>query len=233
MRQIWKFGLIPVFAALLTAAYRPSWKNTPIPQWSDDDAKQLLADSPWVKKVQLDRVRDLSKFERRDGGDLEAGIGPTVGLEGLLGYVGDVREVRALQRAQTRAELGKVLVRWESAFPVRAAESKTGETNVPAWQGDYYAIAVYGVPRPFRWNLANELKGVAFLKRDRRKDLKPSRVVIVPKDDGLATYVYLFPRSVEITKKDRSLGFEAQIGRLYIFLNFSPEDMQYQGELQL
>src|SRR5271165_6369027 len=114
MRRISKFGLIPLSAALLTAtAFNPSWRDSPVPQWSEEDAKQLLTDSPWVKKVQLDKVRDLSKFERRDGGDWEAGIGPTVGLAGLLGLFGSWGDVRALERARTRADLGKVMVRWE------------------------------------------------------------------------------------------------------------------------
>jgi hypothetical protein len=232
MRRISKFGLIPLFAALLTA-YSPSWKNTPVPQWGEEEAKQLLADSPWVKQVQLDKVRDLSKFERRDGGDWEAGIGPTVELSALLGFFGDWREALASERLRIRGNLGKATVRWESAFPVRAAESKIGETATPAWNGDYYAIAVYDLPRPSRWNLANELKGVSFLKRDKRKDLNPARVVVLPKADGLATYVYLFPRSIEITQRDRSLGFVAQIGRLFVYMNFFPEDMQLQGKLQL
>jgi len=58
-------------------------------------------------------------------------------------------------------------------------------------------------------------------------------VVVVPRPDGLETFVYLFPRSIEITKKERSLAFVAQIGRLFVYLNFFPEDMQLQGELQL
>lgn len=232
MPRIWKFSLIPLFGSLLMAAYFQSWKNTPVPQWTAQDATELLSGSPWVKKVQLDQVRNLSKFERRDGGDWEAGIGPSVGLSGT-GLFGPLREAAALARAHARKNLGTVMVRWESASPVRLAESKIGETGVPVWQGDYYAIAVYDIPQPFRWNLANQLKGVAFLKRDTKKDLKPSRVEVFPKEDGLMTVVYLFPRSIEITKKDRSLGFVAQIGRLFIYQNFFPEDMQIQGELQL
>jgi hypothetical protein len=232
MRQILKFSLIPLFGVLLTAAYIPSWKNTPVPQWTEQDATELLSDSPWVKKVQLDQVRNLSKFERRDGGDWEAGIGPSVGLSGT-GLFGSLREAVALARAHARRDLGSVMVRWESASPVRLAESKIRQADVPAWQGDYYAIAVYDIPRPFGWNLANQLKGVAFLKRDKKKDLRPSRVEVFPKEDGLMTVVYLFPRSIEITKKDRSVGFVAQIGRLFVYQNFFPEDMQVQGELQL
>jgi hypothetical protein len=209
-----------------------SWKNTPVSQWNDADARQLLADSPWVKKVHLDKVRDLSPFERRDGGDWEAGIGTGFGLD-ALGFSADWRDIRALEYAHARAGLGTVVVRWESALPVRAAKSKVGEAGLPGGLEDYYAIAIHGLRRPFRWNLANELKGVAFLKRDKKKDLKPARVVLLPEADGLATFVYLFPRSAEITKKDLSLGFAAQIGRLFVSVNFFPEDMQLQGERQL
>jgi len=97
----------------------------------------------------------------------------------------------------------------------------------------YYAIAVHDVNLPFRWNIENQLKGVSYLRRDMKKDLKPFRVVILPEADRLATIVYLFPRSVEIGKKDRSLGFLAQIGRLFIYVNFVPGDMQIRGEPQL
>jgi len=233
MRGISRLSFIPLLAALLMAAATPSWQKTPVPQWSQEDAKQLLTDSPWVKKVQLDQVRNLSKFERRDGGDWEAGIGPSVGLAGT-GLFGPWRESEALERAHTRARLGSVVVRWESALPVRAAESKVGETGVPLWQGDYYAIAIYDIARPsFRYNLASELKQVAFLRRDKKKDVKPARVIVLLKEEGLMTVVYLFPRSIDITKDDHNLTFVAQVVRLYVYQNFFPDDMQIQGQLQL
>jgi hypothetical protein len=215
-----------------SAVAHPAWNDTPIPQWSEADAKQLLADSPWTRNVQLDIVRNLSPFERRDGGDLEAGI-PTGYGRATAGLLADWREVEALEHARALESLGTVTVRWESALPVRAAAKKVGETSVPGWVGDYYAIAVHNVQLPFRWNIENQLKGVAYLKRDRRKDAKPFRVVVLPEGDRLATIVYLFPRSIEITKKDSRLGFAAQIGRLFVYVNFMPEDMRIEGNLQL
>jgi hypothetical protein len=233
MRRISKFGFIPLTAALLTAtAFDPSWRDSPVPQWSDDDARQLLAGSPWVKKVHLDKVRNLSPFERRDGGDWEAGIPSGIGFA-ELGLFADWRDIEAVEHAYAVANLGTVTVRWESALPVRAAESKLGEMDVSGGLNDYYAIAVYDLRPPFRWNLAKELRGVAFLKRDNKKDMKPSRVLVVPRAKGLATLVYLFPRAVEITKKDRSLLFVAQVGRLFISTNFIPDEMWLQGQLQL
>ena len=227
------FAAVALMGAQLGTQLDPSWKIKSIPQWDQQDAKTVLAESPWVKMVKLDKVRDLSVFERRDGGDWDAGVGPDVGLAGT-GIFGTYKEILARQRAHERRDLGSVVVRWESALPIRAAEVKVGEIGAPAWEGDYYAIAVYDVPPPFRWNLANELKGVAYLQRDKKKDLKPSRVQMLRHDDtGLATVVYLFPRSAEITKKDHNVRFMAQIGRLFVSQFFFPEDMQYQGQPEL
>jgi hypothetical protein len=213
-------------------SWPPSWINAPVPQWSEENAKQLLTDSPWVKTVHLDVVRNLSLFERRDGGDWDSGIGTGFGMA-ATGIFGDWREAQALEHAYARSTLGTVMVRWESALPVRASESKTGEFDVPGWVGDYYAIAVRHIRRPFAIaNPSKQLKGVAYLKRDMKKDLKPFRVLTLPEADGLATFVYLFPRSAEV-KKEGNVGFVAQIGRLFVAANFVPEDMKIQGEPQL
>jgi hypothetical protein len=217
----------------------PSWKEKPIPQWDDQDAKQILAESPWVSSVKLERVRDLSVFARRDGGNWDAGISPygglaSSGLIGLLAAFDPNAEALAKELAQRlQSDLGNVMVRWESALPIRAAELKAGATGLPAWQGDYYAIAVYDVAPPFRWNLANELKDIAFLKRDKKKDLKPSRVEIQRHDNGLMTVVYLFPRSAEITRKDSNVRFVAQIGRMFVSQFFFPGEMEFQGKPEL
>ena len=224
--------LLAVAAVTVLTADDPSWKNKPIAQWDDTDAKQVLADSPWVKNVMLERVRDLSVAERRDSGDWEAGTGRGVGLAGT-GLLGPSRAAAAIARAHAHPDPGTVVIRWESALPVRAAEVKAGEMDIPAWAGDYYAIAVYNVPPPFRWNFARELKGVSFLKRDQKKDRKPSRVLVLRHENGFATIVYLFSRSAEITKKDRKVEFVAQIGRLFVSQFFFPDEMQLQGNPQL
>jgi hypothetical protein len=239
MRAIPRLCLLAIASAVLLSGDDPSWKEKTIPQWDDQDAKQVLAESPWVKSVKLERVRDLSKFERRDGGNMSAGVPPYVGsfwfdLSALSGLFGANSEAVAMEHAlRWQPDLGNVVVRWESALPVRAAERKAGEAGAPVWDGDYYAIAVYDVHPPFRWNLANELKGLAFLKRDKKKDMKPSRVQILPHDNGLVTVVYLFSRSAGITGNDSNVRFMAQIGRLFVSQFFFPEEMQLQGKPEL
>lgn len=162
-----KLCLVPLPAVLLIGA-DSSWKERPIPQWDEKDAKQVLTDSPWVKHVTPQRLRDLSPNECLAAGDWTGCTGKGVGLAGT-GLFGARREAEAIERAHAKPALDPVMVRWESALPVRAAEQKAGETDVPTLNSDGYAIAVYDIPTPKRWNLARELKGIAVLKRDKRR----------------------------------------------------------------
>jgi hypothetical protein len=199
-------------------------------QWSEQDAHELLASSPWVKHVTPQRVRDLSPGERMDGGNLAAGIGKGVGIAGT-GLLGARREAAAIQRAHAKPTPDPVAIRWESD-PVRAAELKAHET-APAVNDAYYAVVVYGIPLPSRWNLAAELKSVAYLKRSGKKDLKPARVRIERREDGLATVAYLFRRSEEITRKDQRIEFVAQLDRLFLAQFFTVGEMSLMGKLEL
>src|ERR1700728_2290545 len=132
MRQI-RFYLYCLGTTLLLArgsfGADPAWESKPAAQWNLDDAIALLTASPWVKIATPQRLPDLSPDERRNGGNMEAGIGKGVGLAGL-GLLGPAREAEAIQRAHAKPAPDGVVVRWESA-PVRAAELKAGE-NAPA-----------------------------------------------------------------------------------------------------
>ncbi|HEY1756456.1 MAG TPA: hypothetical protein VGG72_13730 [Bryobacteraceae bacterium] len=230
MYRTLRLSLFPIAAVLLFA--NASWNAKPISQWDQEDCKQVLTSSPWVKFVMPAYVRDLSPDERVQGGNWEEGRGGGVGLAGL-GIFGPARQAEAIARAHAKPPAGTVAVRWESALPVRTAEEKTGETGAPILDNDHYAIAVYDIAAPTRWNLENELKGIAYLKRNKKKDMKPSRVQVLRQIDGLATVVYFFPRSQEITRKDGWVTFAAQIGRLFVTQAFSVDEMQLQGKLEL
>lgn len=231
MYRILSLCLLPLAAVLLLAA-NPTWRDRPIAQWDQQDGKQILTDSPWVKFAMPQYVRDLSPDERVQGGNFEEGRGGGVGIAGL-GILGKRRQQEAIARAHAKPPAGTVAIRWESALPIRTAEEKTGETGAPLLDNDHYAIAVYDIAVPSRWNLESELKGIAFLKRVKKKDMKPSRVEILRQIDGLSTVVYFFPRSQEITRKDGWITFEAQIGRLFVTQSFSVDEMQLEGKLEL
>lgn len=228
-----RWRLLILIPAIALAA-SPTWKDKSPAKWDADDAKQILADSPWVKHPTPHWLADLSPFQREEGGDLNEGVGKGVGIAGL-GILGSRREAEAIKAAHTKPALGPVTVRWESAVPVRMAEHLVGDKSAPELKGDDYAIAVYDIKTPKKMNTASLLKDAAFLRRPGKKDIKASRAVVLreDEDDDNATIVYLFPRSVEITKRDGPIEFTAQIGRFWVSQFFDTREMQLRGEPQL
>lgn len=223
--------LILPFAVTVLFAADPSWKSKPIAQWDEHDAKQFLVDSPWMKYSRPAALPEQSEASRRQGGVMgggQNGIGVDV-LKQLNPF-----GFGAAKEDDKTSLLPPVPIRWESASPVRAAEEKIG---APTWQdAGSYAIAVYNVPDlegEKLKTLAANLKKKALLKRDVETDLKPSGVVILPEENGLAVVIYLFPRSEEITLNDKRVKLTAQIGRLLITQYFDLEAMQLQGKLEL
>lgn len=235
MHQLRFPWLIPCFTLLLFAT-EPVWKK-PIPGWTEDDARQILANSPWSKTV-VARILPLEgEDQRRDGGTMGRPTG--VGYDGL-----DDKKVRlslpkSLYGTDSTAppvssRVIRLTVRWEGALPIRAAELKAHEP-APASAEDGYGIAVYGVPGTYFGDpkkLGNPLKSLAALKRDGQKDVKPSGVEVYQLESG-AVVVYLFPLTAHITKEDGALQFTALIGRLQVSQTFTLEEMQFQGKLEL
>jgi len=236
------FGLAAAGGVLLVAA-DPVWKTKPSAQWSAEDARQLLTSSPWAREIRAGISRRLSEDELREGGQMgqpkgvgyegvdAPGSGPTFpkSLPGLL--VGDGKP-----SARSQVQATYVRLRWESALPVRLAELKAGETDPPTLEGDGYRIAVYGIPGGYLKGdpkkLGAPLKDEAVLRRDGKKDVKPSSVEAFELSDGWAV-VYLFPFSAEISPKDLQVEFEAHIGRVVVVQPFDLSTMIFQGKLEL
>ena len=76
-------------------------------------------------------------------------------------------------------------------------------------------------------------KKSAMLKREGKKDIKPDRVDVIQRPNGLSAVIYLFPRSDEIRKDDKRIRLTAQIARLYIERDFDTAEMDFQGKLHL
>jgi hypothetical protein len=233
--------------------------DKPVPEWSADDALEILKDSPWVKTVTPAVAQNSNDGpeRRRPGGYGRGGGfgypgGGGIGFPGGgIGYPGGGRrggggypqggnypgngpdDTDSRGRGNPAPTL---TLRWESALPVREAELKTRDVNAPTLEEGYYAIAVYGVPSRMvgadEHRFADQLKGQAALKRDGKKDLKPSGVQLLDREGG-PVIVYLFPRSKEITNQDRRVAFDAKIARLSFTQSFYVEDMVFQGKLEL
>jgi hypothetical protein len=241
MRNVWRqaVGLV-VAAASLTAA-DAVWKSKPAAQWTEEDARQVLAASPWVKEVSAVVTRRLTEDQLREGGQMGQplgvgnegvdpnGSGPKVSLNVFSGAGGDDRSARSLARGIA------LKLRWESALPVRIAEMKSHAVE-PSLEGDGYRIAVYGIPGgPFKGKpeeLGRPLKNLAALQRDGKKDVRPVSAEVFQLESGVAV-VYVFPLSAEISRKDGRVRFEAQIGRIVVAHIFELSEMEFMGKLEL
>jgi hypothetical protein len=214
------------------------WRNKPIASWTEGDAAQVLERSPWAKLTVAGIARRQTEDERRAGGNMGQPTG--VGYDGI-----DDKRVRPIlpqnvfmpaPTAPSKAQVIRLLVRWESALPVRAAELKTREAQPPTLSDDGYEIAVYGVPftdaKGDPLSLAKFFKESAFLKREGKQDVKPLRVEAFELEHSVVV-VYLFPYSAEISKKDSAVEFSALIGRLQVSQTFNVEEMQFMGKLEL
>jgi len=225
-------------APVSAPASKERWRDKPIASWTEGDALQVLQRSPWAKMTVAGIARRQTEDERRAGGNMGQPTG--VGYDGI-----DDKRIRPVlpqnvflpaPTAPSKAQLIRLLVRWESALPVRAAELKAREAQPPTLSDDGYLIAVYGVPftdaKGDPLSLARDFKESAFLKRDGKKDVKPLSVEAFELEHNVVV-VYRFPMSAEISKKDSAVEFIALIGRLQVSQTFSVEEMQFQGKLEL
>jgi len=233
--------LLPVLclcSVVRVGADGPSWAAKPIADWTEQDARQVLTSSPWAKVVVAGIARRQTEAERREGGEMGQPHG--IGYDGIddrmfhpevLG-----NPLGGAEKAGPALPVFRVLVRWESALPVRAAEFKVHENAPPTSSNEGYIIAVYGVPgrdkRADPRRLGEPFKELAVLKRQGKEDVKPVDVEVFQLNDGAAV-VYRFPLSAEISTRDTLVEFSALIGRLQISTVFHLDQMRFQGQLQL
>jgi hypothetical protein len=232
MLKIWLLAL----SAVLAMAGDLAWKAKEINQWNEEDARQILRDSPWAKTTIGIISRLQTEDERREGGKMGQDHG--VGFDGVDAKGSKptvVATIRGAVDPRRSSQAVTLNVRWESALPIRAAEIKAG-AEPPTLEGDGYRITVYGVPGVYfkkdPKSLGNPLKKEAALKREGKKDVKPSRVEVFQREDGLVI-VYLFPLSAEITGKDGFVEFDARIGRVAVVQQFNVAQMKFHGNLEL
>lgn len=247
MFREWKMSPIPLAmlaAAGLIWAADPTWKDKQVSEWSDDDAKQVLADSPWVKSTTPSWIKNSPPSSSPGNGRPMGGFGiPGLGFPGGGGGMG--RRGGGYPNSgnnnpnndTSNQKLPMLTLRWESAMPVREAELKARDVNAPTLEDeDHYAIAVYGVPVTMingnTKSLEDNCKKNASLKREDKKDIKPSSVQVLRREDG-PVVVFLFPRTKEITRDDRRVEFDAQINKLALTESFYLEDMKFQGKTEL
>jgi hypothetical protein len=205
------------------SAFAPGdpWNDKKPESWSQKDVHQILTKSPWAKEVAID-------FGDADGGPPggggPAGGGPPGGALG--GGPGSMPEIR-------------IVVRWDSALPIRLAAK-----NSPEGVAEYYMIFVSGLPMmggrfrgsseaPDPGTGTERLKDKTSLQRKGKDPIFPERVEMVRTSDQEGI-LFTFPRSSDpIALVDKDVTFVTAVGPLRIKARFSLKDMVYQGRLEL
>jgi hypothetical protein len=236
VRRVFWTLIIP---AILFAA-DPSWKTKPISDWSEEDAHRILTDSPWAGTVMAIISPLPTEDQRREGGNM--GLPHGIGYDGFPDdrpgphFSRNPLDIFKPDSNVRQTQYYALRLRWESARPVRAAELKSNAVEAHTSAAEGYVMAVYGVPaanvKGSPKSLGRPLKSQAFLRREGKKDVKPSSVEVFQRASGMVI-VYLFPLSAEITRRDRRIEFNARIGRLAVTQSFNLEEMQFQGSLEL
>ena len=149
MYRIPQSGLILFSVAALMAA-DASWRTKPIANWTEDDAHQILSDSPWAKATIAAVAPMQSEAQRREGGNMGQPHG--VGYDGINNGKAPIPNLQSLYggpmemcTAPVKQKKSKCSWFGESAMPVRLAELKAHDIEPPTLSEDGYSIAVYGV----------------------------------------------------------------------------------------
>jgi hypothetical protein len=230
MPQKSRIVLLGLWAILLTAADQ-DWKDKQYPEWTEDDAKEVMKDSPWAKTVVATLVKATDNH--RSGGIGLGGMG--IHLPGV-GRRSDTGSQPSGGAGSSSSQPPTLTLRWESALPIREAELKAHDIGAPSLDDDHYAIAVYGIPRGMvkddSKETADELKKQAIIKREGKKDIRPSSVEILLRDDG-PVVIYLFPKSAEFNWRDHRIEFDGQVDKLKFSQSFLTDEMRFHGTLEL
>src|ERR1035441_6632421 len=127
MRRLSMQAVCLIVAASRLMAADPVWKSKPAAEWTEEDAKQILAASPWAKENRAVITRRLTEDQLREGGQMgqprgvgnegvdPKGSGPKVSPNVFSGAGGDDRSPRSLPQPIT------LKLRWESAQIGRAS----------------------------------------------------------------------------------------------------------------
>jgi len=267
-------GILTIFAvASIAALAADPWRTKKPADWTDKEAQRILSDSPWAKKA----VAEMS-FGGMGGpgggmggpgggmGGPGGGMGgPGGGIGGRGGGMGGPGgggmggpggggmggPSGGMGGPGGGMEPPKIIVRWESAEPVREALNRAESPaagQLAEWAKDHYVISTTGMsmmrpggpgpggpgdrpqPDPSRMEqMRQRMREATSLKVKGKDPIAPVRIETIETGGGMLT-VFLFPRSAAITPADKEVSFETALGPMAIKSKFNLKDMQYQGK---
>jgi hypothetical protein len=217
------FGAIPVWGA----SGREFWNEKQSADWTEDEIRELLTKSPWAKEPSV-------SYNSGPGN-----AGRQVGSVGGGGY-GGMRRTRTPVGAASpggtsmEKQQYKVVVRWETALPIRIA-SKKNSTEDPLAN---YVINVVGDlpmlgthPDESASESEQRVENLKEYTRIERKNdpIYLAKVVFRSPTETL----FYFDRLDPIFPDDKQVTFVTKLGPIEAKARFILKEMTYQGKLEL
>ncbi len=194
------------------------WNEKKPADWTAEEKKQLLTQSPWAKQVAADIVDTSTRNDRFRNRMALGGYGNT--------------------KAPPMSQMGQsaMTVRWESAAPVLPIAPE----GAPRKSKEFYIISVSGMPVEPQTSSGDEFKerlmDAALIRVKGRDPLRPDDAVIhtdviggVPR----TILYFLFSRDYIIKPSDKEVSFEFKMGPIQTEAKFFPKEMTVNGKLAL
>ena len=226
-------ALFVALACVLTLLAGQAWTKKNPQQWSSDDINRLLNDSPWAQQANAEFSKDL-----QDDATAPVPV-PTPAQAGMPGPngVSDGRWDGGVGRNKRGAlPTLPVLVRWDSALPVRLALAHEDQAT-PSQPANQYIITVLGlVPaRPktgagLSEDTVQGLTRTSALLPHGHAAIQPDKVKL---DAATGALHFFFAKHEPITLNEKEVTFITRFGSLTVQKRFRLKDMTYGGKLEL
>lgn len=247
--RIIRFCLAVVFVSSAALA-QDFWAKKEYTQWTDEEIRKLMTNSPWAKDVSISTVppgggsfdigtpaAGTSRGSEEEGGEIVTSGGTS--------EIGE-RAGRGGRGGRADGAIGasiKLIISWRSALPLKQAMLKpridaggdlaADATRILSREETDYVIVVSGLPARMARAAQNpnELKKSA-LRRGKKPPIAPINADFQP--HGQTTdVIVVFPRSDAITIDDKEVEVVVKLGPLEAKKKFTLKEMVFNGKLEL
>ncbi len=239
-RTLVLFVAASLFVSATTLA-EEFWDKKDYGQWSEDEVRKLITNSPWAKDVTITApaamLGGLPRGSAAAGTDVESGGGG--GGRGRRGGGGG----GGGGGAAASQVLITLNISWRSALPMKQGlvrGRQVAGVEIPqtlrdglAQEEENYVIVVSGLPLRMLQSIQNpeQLKN-SVLRRGKKDPIHLAAVDFQTRTQSV-DLICVFPRTDRITPDDKEIEVVMKLGPLEAKRKFNLKDMVYKGKLEL
>jgi hypothetical protein len=251
MKRLLSLISISLFLAVLASGQ--FWHKKEFADWNDQEVQKILRDSPWARPVLISfEISSSPVMQRsRDNREITTSAGSSRDSSCCQDAMPDKSAMRAgvgdarIPDVSPQSATLTVIVRWQSALPVRQAIVKTrfgSEVNTSSEaakllesEPQFHVVGVIGLPAQAMQQKREEIKTDAFLRIKGKPPLGAADV-LASQEAGSVNLYLLFPKTGAagnfITTQDQEVEVGLKLGSRNIRRKFKVKDMVYKGKLE-